>query len=339
MSEAVVVWAADADPEFLLDAADVMLAVARHEGMSGYEALGPREAVAAALRAGLEPDHAVVLAVEAGRGLALAAMDLVANPDRAAIEVFVLPGHRRRGIGRRLLAAVAAAAAANGREVADISCPADTTTSALVAAMPGMQQTQTYIESVWEAGTDAFDRAHRWRSEARAHASDYTVRCWHGPTPTDLVPGLGSALAAMADAPRGAATWQPSPADADALRRRDGYVERSGLRHHVLVAVHSGTGEVAGFTDVAVWPGHDRGEQWDTGVLHAHRGHRLGLLLKAEMAVWLAGAEPALRSLHTANADDNVHMLAVNERLGWRPVSRWAEFEGPLAALADSGGG
>ena len=56
----------------------------------------------------------------------------------------------------------------------------------------------------------------------------------------------------------------------------------------------------------------------DTAVAAAHRGHRLGLLLKADVMRWLAGAEPQVATVDTWNAASNDHMIAVNERLGYR---------------------
>ncbi|MGZ4492490.1 MAG: GNAT family N-acetyltransferase, partial [Nocardioidaceae bacterium] len=54
----------------------------------------------------------------------------------------------------------------------------------------------------------------------------------------------------------------------------------------------------------------------------AHRGHRLGLLLKIEMLRWVAAVRPEVRATETWNSTANHHMLAVNERLGTRVVAR-----------------
>ena len=67
--------------------------------------------------------------------------------------------------------------------------------------------------------------------------------------------------------------------------------------------------------------------QHDTSVVRAHRGHRLGLLLKAEMMRWLAEAEQEIEYLDTWNAESNEHMVAVNERLGFRAVGRELAFQ------------
>jgi hypothetical protein len=69
------------------------------------------------------------------------------------------------------------------------------------------------------------------------------------------------------------------------------------------------------------------GAQEDTTVVRDHRGHRLGLLLKADLCRWLLAVEPQLRTLDTWNAESNDHMVGVNERLGYRAVGRALEFQ------------
>ena len=60
-------------------------------------------------------------------------------------------------------------------------------------------------------------------------------------------------------------------------------------------------------------------------MLPAHRGHRLGLRLKADNLIRATDAEPALRAIDTWNAEENLHMVAVNEALGFRALDTWAE--------------
>jgi hypothetical protein len=57
-----------------------------------------------------------------------------------------------------------------------------------------------------------------------------------------------------------------------------------------------------------------------TAVVRAHRGHRLGLLIKLAMLEWLAEAEPEQRWILTGNAETNEHMIAINEALGYQKV-------------------
>jgi len=58
--------------------------------------------------------------------------------------------------------------------------------------------------------------------------------------------------------------------------------------------------------------------QFDTIVLPAHRGHRLGLLLKVANVRALQAREPSTLRVVTTNATSNEPIVRVNDRLGFR---------------------
>lgn len=45
------------------------------------------------------------------------------------------------------------------------------------------------------------------------------------------------------------------------------------------------------------------------------------------MIRWLSEAEPQVCEYATSNAADNSHMIAVNERLGYRVLDNWQAWE------------
>jgi hypothetical protein len=57
--------------------------------------------------------------------------------------------------------------------------------------------------------------------------------------------------------------------------------------------------------------------QGDTIVLREHRGHRLGMLLKLANLDHLQRLAPGHPSVTTYNAEENRHMLSVNEDVGF----------------------
>ena len=86
-------------------------------------------------------------------------------------------------------------------------------------------------------------------------------------------------------------------------------------------AIAEANGEMAGLTQVFVDPEYPEwGHQGLTAVIRQHRGHRLGLLIKAAMLEWLATEEPKLERIATDNAAVNKYMIAVNEALGYELV-------------------
>ena len=74
----------------------------------------------------------------------------------------------------------------------------------------------------------------------------------------------------------------------------------------------------------------DRGFQGGTIVAATHRGHRLGLRLKATNHMLIREEFPGCRTLLTGNADVNEAMNAVNDRLGYHTVEQVHEMQKQL---------
>ncbi len=111
--------------------------------------------------------------------------------------------------------------------------------------------------------------------------------------------------------------WQEREAQLHAARR---------LRSSVLAL--DGDWLVVGYSDLSIPlddPQHIH--QWGTIVLRDHRGHRLGLALKARNLLEVQREYPGRTALHTANAEVNAAMVGINERLGFRPVELYPEFQ------------
>jgi len=164
--------------------------------------------------------------------------------------------------------------------------------------------------------------------EAAAYARDYELRTFAGPAPEEFLAGLAEVTAAINDAPLDDLEYEDEQYDAARVRAYEQAQAASGYRMHRVVARHRTTGVLAGHTVVSVdaeqpaW-----GEQHDTAVVPEHRGHRLGMLLKAAMLLHLAEVEPQLRCILTENAASNGPMIAVNERLGHRIAGRQLLFQ------------
>jgi hypothetical protein len=165
-------------------------------------------------------------------------------------------------------------------------------------------------------------------AEALAHAGDYELLRLAGESPDDLLHELAEVSAAINDAPLDDLEIEDEVYTADRVRAYETAQRLSGRRLYRVVARHRATGELAGHTVIAVDAERPAiGDQHDTAVARAHRGHRLGALVKADMMLWLAEAEPQLETVDTWNAESNDHMIGVNERLGYRIVARAHEFQ------------
>ena len=86
-------------------------------------------------------------------------------------------------------------------------------------------------------------------------------------------------------------------------------------------AEHVSTRRLAAYTEIALPRGASPpATQEDTLVLMSHRGHRLGMLLKAANLQQLGQVSPGTTVITTFNAEDNRPMLDVNESLGFRAI-------------------
>jgi RimJ/RimL family protein N-acetyltransferase len=169
------------------------------------------------------------------------------------------------------------------------------------------------------------------RDGAAPAAAGYSLVTWTGPTPEEHLAGVAGILNAMNDAPHAEAAedqfW-----DAGRVRERaDSSLIRMGVRGYSVAAICDSTGEMAALTQVEIDPDTPEwGYQGLTAVTRPHRGHRLGLLVKAAMLDWLVAGEPKLAQIETGNASTNQHMIAVNEALGYElfePLWQWFEID------------
>lgn len=168
----------------------------------------------------------------------------------------------------------------------------------------------------------------RLYDDAKAAASAYELVRTEGRTPPDMLDAVAEMAAAINDAPTDDLDIEDEVFPAERVAAYERAQLARGRRLYRVVARHRDTGILAGHTVVAVeeerpWIG----DQHDTSVVRAHRGHRLGLLLKADMLRWLADAEPGLETIDTWNAESNDHMIAVNERLGYEVLGREVELQ------------
>ena len=160
------------------------------------------------------------------------------------------------------------------------------------------------------------------RASAQAAAAGYTLISWTQDTPEEYLDQMVAIELAMSDAPHDP-SWEEPAWDAERVRATDRRRRLQQLRSYAVAARHDATGDLAGVTRVEVAPDEPGWiHQGVTAVVRAHRGHRLGLLVKLAMLEWLARAEPQRQWIITGNAGTNEHMIAINEALGYQRFGR-----------------
>lgn len=169
-------------------------------------------------------------------------------------------------------------------------------------------------------------------TEAQAKAAGYELVQFLDAPSDDLLEGLVPLFADMAtDPPLGAVDWRPEVWDVDRVRRAYTMMT-TGRRVYTTCARHIETGELAAYTQLKAPDGKPEVVyQENTLVLKAHRGHALGLWVKAANCEWISRDRPSSRRVHTWNADENDFMLDINTRLGYRRESIGAAWQKVLS--------
>ncbi len=254
------------------------------------------------------------------------------NTDRSFLGLVVHPAARRGGTGRELLRHGAERAGAHGRTVMDGVAVTGGDGEEFARAI-GAKLSLSEVRRIQYLGKIAPGVIAGLRADAARAAAGYSLVSWTGEIPEEHLAGTAEVFNAFNDAPHGEGI-EDEAWDAARVRERTGTLQRLGLmRGYGIAALHDGCGEMAAFTGVVVDPEQPQwGFQQLTAVVRAHRGHRLGLLVKTAMLELLAAAEPQLEWIATGNAAENAHMIAVNERLGYEVVPPgWNFYEIPVA--------
>lgn len=280
-------------------------------------------------------------------GYANLRIDLRDEPDSGNVLVYVLPEHRRQGVGSRLLQTVNKFAIGRGlrKLVAWVGAPAPTGES--ISPPSGFGDVPTDHDGIKMALRDGYrlgqvERVSRYDfarplvdprealEEAQAKAGDdYELICWEGATPDDMLDDMARLKERMSrDVPSGDLEIVEKHWDAERVRKVDAMTLASN-RFYRAVVRHRPSGALVAESELArdKLNEHAFVEQWDTVVLAAHRGHRLGMLVKAANILQVREAEPSATAIITWNAEENRHMLNVNEALGFEGFMREAAFE------------
>jgi GNAT superfamily N-acetyltransferase len=262
--------------------------------------------------------------------VATATLRLFHDPGRshlAEVGLTVHPAYRRLGTGSRLLATVTEAAAGAGCRSLVTEVTAGTPDEGFLATRDFVP----VLRLTWQRLTfdDIPDRVHKLPDVPHP---GYRLVFWEGVVPDPLAGSFAHARQAMDDMPIGELDFGEVPWDADRVREAAEAVARRGQRLLTVAALAERDGSVAGYTELAVpEDGAGTAQQYGTAVLPEHRGHGLGLWVKAEMLRRARARFPQLTAVQTDNADDNRHMLALNTALGFRPLRRTVEYQLTLA--------
>ena len=269
-------------------------------------------------------------------GGAVAGCSRLLLPDGQNTEIgmlwgWVLPGRRRRGHGTGLLADAVDVLREEGRHTLLVEA-VEGTDAEWFADRFGFETGQREVISRLDLSTVDAD----WlASMAGAEHPSYRLESWYGPVPEHLIERYATSLNGMRDAPVGDLRYEPPQWTPERLRDWESWVDQRGRDLMITIAVHEPSGEVAGMT-VILLPRTPTGDAYqdDTTVVRAHRGHGLGLWIKAAQARRLLADHPEVREVATGNAEENSHMRRINTELGFRVTRVLQERQARVADLA-----
>ena len=169
---------------------------------------------------------------------------------------------------------------------------------------------------------------------AQSHAQEYRVVQWMLPTPAEYVDGYAWMKSRMStDVPDADLGTPEEIWDGDRVRELERRQAAKGFVLQVTAAQHVSTGELCAFNELAIRTADPNAltHQYDTLVLAGHRGHRLGMLVKAAGLLGWREQYPQSPRIVTYNAEENLPMLAINEALGFAPFAYEGAWKKELA--------
>lgn len=269
-------------------------------------------------------------------GVAHAVEPLLDNTTMSFNGVYVEPGRRGHGIGSALVEFLVERTRQSGRTVmlAEASYPFDRREDhpyRRFAEKHGFALANTEVERRLDLPVPD-EQLQEWIDEAAEHHQGYSIETFVAPLPERVVAGYCHVTNQLSvDAPTGDIDFEAEGMTPEVLRNREQAMKEAGRTvYHTLALDADGT--VVAATTLAV-PELDPGRvfQWATLVLREHRGHRLGLAIKAHNLRAVQHDNPDRTAVFTGNSEVNAQMVGINERIGFKPVELLGMFQRKLA--------
>ncbi|MDQ6858915.1 MAG: GNAT family N-acetyltransferase [Chloroflexota bacterium] len=255
------------------------------------------------------------------------------EPENAHVmwcEAQVHPDHRRKGLGTAVFREFVKACEGQHPELLFMGMSNDRVPGGegflkRIGAQPGLPMKTNQL------ALDEVDRAQvaEW---ARLDPPGYRLERIDRVVPPALVAAYIQASDGINDMPKGDLKMADWKLTEEQIRDREDWFKQTGTEWWLLVAIDEATGDGAGFSDVT----YDPKQPWviwqqGTGVTRAHRGHKLGLWMKAVMLDRILRERPEATLIRTGNANANAQMLGINTQLGFKVAWQSMLWQLPIA--------
>lgn len=283
-------------------------------------------------------------------GAGIAYFPMTDNTHLSWFYVWVEPEYRRRGIGSAVLERLMDRAREDGRSelVLETAIPFQRREDhpyRRFAEDHGYRLAITEVRRHLELPVDE-GFLDRLITESALHHPSYRIETFDGPIPDELLASLCACRNRLSvDAPSGEFFFEQERSTPEIVRAHEEMARKQGRTLLTTLAI-SQDGDVVGYNDLVILaPPNPNVSQWGTLVLPEHRGHRLGMAMKARgLRELQTRIGPHVVRVSTSNAETNGYMVGINERLGFRPVEvspgflyRTTEHEAPAAGSEPRG--
>jgi GNAT superfamily N-acetyltransferase len=259
------------------------------------------------------------------------------DPKTAWLMVDVLPGARRSGVGSALSTKLQGVAATDGIRKAIVYTVSGYGAGERLLAPTGFGSVPrgnaevTFLlgkgyrlEQVVRGSRLALpvDVSSQLSDAITGAGADFALHFWVDRTPAKWRDEMAALRQLMSTEEPGGGLDEPEDVWSVGRLVEDEKLQSASPRTELVAAIeHVPTGRLAGFTSLSVPPEIDRTvAQRDTLVRREHRGHRLGMVLKLANLAEVQRRMPGHPAVITFNAEENRHMLNVNEAVGFVPI-------------------
>jgi GNAT superfamily N-acetyltransferase len=256
------------------------------------------------------------------------------NRDFLEADGYVLPQHRRKGIGRRWLPVALEVLDRHGCRLLNLWSE-DEAGHAFLRKLAGEPKFNGAENRLRFSDVD-WSMVRRWVEDGEARSPDTKLEIYDGPIPDEMLDEFASQFGTIMNT----IPWEDlehGDIVFTAPKLRDRYARMGTLdmtQHTVLTREPDGV--ISGITDVSYTPHLPTiVEQMYTGVRPDSRGRGLGKWIKAAMLEKLRAQYPHAEWMITGNAESNGPMLSINHRLGFKEYRSGAEYQISRERLAE----
>jgi GNAT superfamily N-acetyltransferase len=264
-------------------------------------------------------------------------LPLLDNTHVAFMSPIVRPGFRRQGVGTALLNAGLELVRSRGRSSVIVEVhrpiagdgPAETPGTQLLAKH-GFAEASRDLHRVLDLPV-AEGLLAELEAESAPFHDGYTFAAIGSRVPEELMDGYCALNVAFNDeAPLGDLDLEREVWTEERVRETEKRFARQGRFQRTVVAIAPDGSMVAGTEMMTTEDQPEIAMQGGTLVLKEHRGHRLGMAVKVANLRAFQDEFGAARVVHSWNAESNGPMVAINDRLGFRPVEYLSEMQRKL---------